>query len=99
HAALLFVSHQLCNGQWPHARLHNGALITPICRSPFAERLFSSTDQSHKTSGYCWPTLFKVRGVLFLGEVSSAFLPSKKAWRGPPFLCVGGWAQYSRVCG
>ena len=34
---------------------------------------------SHKTRGYCWPTHFNVLGVLFLGEVSSAFLPSKKA--------------------
>src|SRR5215470_19197915 len=29
--------------------------------------------------GYCWRTPFKVLGVLFLGEVSPAFLPSKKA--------------------
>src|SRR5205823_9554455 len=33
----------------------------------------------HKTGGYCWPTFFKVLGVLFLGEVSLAFWPSKKA--------------------
>ena len=32
-----------------------------------------------KTFGYCWRTYFKVLGVLFLGEVSPAFLPSKKA--------------------
>jgi hypothetical protein len=32
------------------ARLHKGAFATPICRSPFSERLFSSTYQSHKTS-------------------------------------------------
>jgi hypothetical protein len=31
---------------------------------------------SQKTGGYCWPTYIKVLGVLFLGEVSSAFLPS-----------------------
>jgi hypothetical protein len=36
--------------------------------------------QSHQeTPGYCWPTLFNVLEVLFLGAVSSAFLPSKKA--------------------
>jgi hypothetical protein len=29
--------------------------------------------------GYCWPTSFKVLAVLFLAEVSPAFLPSKKA--------------------
>src|SRR5262249_30825794 len=31
------------------------------------------------TGGYCWSTYFNVLGVLFLGEVSLAFLPSKKA--------------------
>jgi hypothetical protein len=36
-------------------------------------------DESQKTPGYCWPTYIKVLGVLFLGEVSSAFLPSKEA--------------------
>jgi len=34
---------------------------------------------SQKTSRYCWSSCFKVLGVLFLGEVSSVFLPSKKA--------------------
>jgi hypothetical protein len=29
--------------------LHNGAFTTPICRSPFSERLFSPTYQSQKT--------------------------------------------------
>jgi hypothetical protein len=33
----------------------------------------------HETHGYCWPTSFKVLGVLYLEEVSSTFLPSKKA--------------------
>jgi hypothetical protein len=28
--------------------------------------------------GYCWPTSFKVLEVLFLGEICSACLPSKK---------------------
>jgi hypothetical protein len=32
-----------------------------------------------KTFGYCWPTSFKVLGVLFLREVFSTFLPSTKA--------------------
>jgi hypothetical protein len=32
-----------------------------------------------QTTGYCWPTSFKVLGVLFLEEVYSTFLPSKKA--------------------
>jgi hypothetical protein len=32
-----------------------------------------------KTGRYCWSTLFKVLEVRFLGTVSSAFLPSKKA--------------------
>ena len=34
-------------GQMPSA-LHTGALTTPICRSPFSERLFSPTYQSQK---------------------------------------------------
>src|SRR5438067_9414376 len=34
---------------------------------------------SQKSEGYCWPTYFKVLEVLFLGEVSPAFLPSKQA--------------------
>ena len=29
--------------------LHNGAVTPPICRSPFSERLFSTTHQSRKT--------------------------------------------------
>src|SRR4029453_6202062 len=38
-----------------------------------------SVTDSHQTSGYCWPTCFNVLGVLFLGKVFPAFLPSKKA--------------------
>src|SRR5882724_8639181 len=34
---------------------------------------------SQYTIRYCWRTYFKVLEVLFLGGVSSAFLPSKKA--------------------
>ena len=60
-------------------RLHKGVFATLIGRSPFSERLFRPICQSRKTPGYCWPTPFKVLGVLFLGEVCSAFLPSKKA--------------------
>src|SRR5262252_6305189 len=32
-----------------------------------------------RSFGYCCPISFKVLGVLYLGEVSSALLPSKKA--------------------
>jgi hypothetical protein len=38
---------------------------------------------------YCWSTYFKVLRVLFLGEVSSAFLPSKTASWTPKFRHVG----------
>ena len=41
------------------------------------------------TGGYCWSFHFKVLGVLFLGEVSSAFLPSKKAWH---------WFSWMGIC-
>jgi hypothetical protein len=44
----------------------------------------------HKTGGYCWSIPFDVLGVLFLGEVCSAFLPSKKA-------CLAHQFRYPRV--
>src|SRR4029434_6787479 len=44
-----------------------------------------------KTPGYCWPTSFKVLGVLFLGAVYSAFLPSKEGMLGTPIWVLGGW--------
>jgi hypothetical protein len=43
---------------------------------------------------YCWPTYFKVLGVLFLEEVSSAFLPSKKVCWTHKFRYVGVGQQY-----
>ena len=46
---------------------------------------------------YCWPTSFKVLEVLFLGEVSSAFLPSKKTYRAPQFRYWGVDQQYPPV--
>ena len=49
------------------------------------------------TPGYCWPTSFKVLGVLFLGAVSSAFLPSKKACWTPKFRPWGVGQQYPPV--
>src|SRR4029453_9157185 len=48
--------------------------------------------------GYCWPTSFKVLGVLFLGEVSSAFLPSMKASWTPKFRHVGLANSIRRLC-
>jgi hypothetical protein len=47
--------------------------------------------------GYCWPTPFKVLGVLFLGEVCSAFLPSKKACWSHQFRYLGVGQQYPPV--
>src|SRR4029450_8333891 len=38
---------------------------------------------------------FKVLGVPFLGEVSSAFLPSKKACWAHQFRYLGGWPTVS----
>src|SRR5215831_14105954 len=43
---------------------------------------------------YCWPTPFKVLEVLFLGEVCSAFLPSKKAYWTHQFQYLGVDQQY-----
>src|SRR4030095_12030485 len=52
---------------------------------------------SHLTFGYCWPTSFKVLEVLFLGGISSAFLPSKKACWTHKFRHMGGGQQYPPV--
>ena len=54
-------------------------------------RLYS---QSQKTTRYCWPTSFKVLGVLYLAEVSLAFLPSKKACWTHKFRHLGVGQQY-----
>src|SRR5262245_65757644 len=43
-----------------------------------SRKYFCSGVLSQKTEGYCWRTYFKVLGVLFLGEVSPAFLPSRR---------------------
>src|SRR5215468_10552169 len=53
--------------------------------------------QSAKIGGYCWPTPFKVLRVLFLGAVSSAFLPSKKACWAPKLWHLGVDQQYLEV--
>jgi len=50
-----------------------------------------------RVNGYCWSTPFKVLGVLFLGGVSSAFLPSKKACWTHIFRHVGVDQQYPPV--
>src|SRR5437764_15127662 len=50
-----------------------------------------------ETGRYCWPTSFKVLGVLFLGEASSAFWPSKKACWTHQFQCLGVGQQYPPV--
>ena len=49
---------------------------------------------SRKTTRYCWSTPCKVLEVLFLGEVSSTFLPSKKAGWTHKFRHVGVDQQY-----
>jgi hypothetical protein len=49
------------------------------------------------TGGYCWSSSFNVLGVLFLGAVSSAFLPSKTASWTPKFRHLGVDQQYPGV--
>src|SRR2546429_2399884 len=49
------------------------------------------------TPGYCWQTYFKVPGVLFLREVSSAFLPSKKTCWAHKFWHLEVCQQYPPV--
>jgi hypothetical protein len=68
--------------------LHNSAFATFIC---------SLIKLSHLTEGYCWPTYFKILGVLFLGEVSSTFLPSKKACWAHQCRYLGVGQQYPEV--
>src|SRR5438128_7415967 len=64
----------------------------------FHRGVFCPTPYSvSKTVGYCWPTSFKVLGVLFLGEVSSAFLPSKKVCWAHQFRYLGVGQQYPVV--
>ena len=46
---------------------------------PWVEDLSFAVGSGKITPGYCWSTLFKVLEVLFLGKVSPALLPSKKA--------------------
>jgi hypothetical protein len=46
------------------------------------------------TGGYCWSFYFKVLGVLFLGEVSPGFLPSKQACWMHKFRHLGVGQQY-----
>src|SRR5437763_1224403 len=78
HAVLFGKPHEsrFETAQWKsqNHELHNGALTTPICRSPFSERLFSPTCQSHESSGYCWRTQ-KCRNM----GVPHTFLEGKKA--------------------
>jgi hypothetical protein len=49
------------------------------------------------TGGYCWPTPFNVLGVLFLGKVFPAFLPSKKTCWPHEFRHWGVGQQYPGV--
>src|SRR5215470_14000423 len=83
-----------------------------VCSSPrgrdgeawYRSRVKASTGKakprralSQKTEGYCWPTYIKVLGVLCLGEVSSTFLPSKKACWAHQFQYLGVGQQYPSV--
>jgi hypothetical protein len=52
---------------------------------------------SHLTEGYCWSTPFNVLGVPFLGAVSPAFLPYKKAYWAHQFRYLGVDQQYPEV--
>jgi hypothetical protein len=73
-------------GGWP------GSFWTACGRESFAAAMGEAL--SRKTSRYCWPTSFKVLGVLFLREVSPAFLPSKQACWAHQFRYLGVGQQY-----
>src|SRR5215471_12253725 len=50
------------------------------CSFPDVPKMQTVTPlKSRKTEGYCWRISFKVLEVLFLAQVSQAFLPSKQA--------------------
>src|SRR5262250_838029 len=58
----------------------NWPITTP---DPIRALLFIDIDTFREKTHvlrYCWRIYFKVLEVLFLGSVSHAFLPSKKAW-------------------
>jgi hypothetical protein len=46
----------------------------------FFEESMDEFSPFQRSIGYCWRISFKVLGVLFIAEVSPAFLPSKKAY-------------------
>jgi hypothetical protein len=83
----------LCDGHLDPAVYSKGRQVT------LAELVLGTrTDTVGEiTYGYCWPTSFKVLEVLFLGEVSSAFLPSKKACWAHQFRYLGVGQQYPYV--
>ena len=78
-------------GLMPYPQLWYGRRISSSLPTPPCNFL-------SKTVGYCWPTYIKVLGVLCLGEVSSTFLPSKKACWAHQFQYLGVGQQYPVVC-
>jgi hypothetical protein len=64
---------------------------------PFTLCGIGTCDNCQKSKGYCWSTYIKVLGVLFLGKVFPAFLPSKKACWTHKFWHLGVGQQYPKV--
>jgi hypothetical protein len=82
----------------PHRYRAHGGNDRHLCANPATLRhLFCGIHSrcARITPGYCWPTSFQVLGILFLGAVSSAFLPSKKAGWAHQFRSWGGWPTVS----
>src|SRR6266516_2302682 len=93
-----FVSRPSSQGLKPVSRLRGTAprFLAWVIRHPGWPRR-EGVQPVEITGGYCWPTSFKVLGVLFLGEVSPAFLPSKKACWTRIFRHLGVGQQYPGV--
>jgi len=92
----------VCTGL-PLSDLHPTPGLMPYPQLWYGRRISSSLPTPpcnflSKTVGYCWPTYIKVLGVLCLGEVSSTFLPSKKACWAHQFQYLGVGQQYPVVC-
>src|SRR5215468_2814000 len=81
----------VCDIQRPKQLIFNVPMVANhldkrICRLP--------QTGNRKPVGYCWPTYLKVLKELFLGEVYSTFLPSKKACWAHQFWYLGVGQQY-----
>src|SRR5262245_45246156 len=58
--------------------LHKGASVTPICRSPFSKRIFSTICQSHKTRFFKTQMVSQTVRILLANLEISLYCPIKR---------------------